>query len=182
MPVRLRGIRVRARARVCVRRRIVLDEAHTIRNRKTKTHRACLRLRGRFRWCLTGTPLQNHADDAQPLFAFLRAQPLDEWSVWTRAVGRPIRDGDEAGLALLRLVLRSVSLRRTKEILAGQIPEKVVEIHRIVRGCFRGVVFPVFPLAQFCPLPALAELLAVTLFRVSAMCRRDFLFFLPVFI
>lgn len=116
------------------RRRIVLDEAHTIRNRKTKTYRAALALRGLFRWCLTGTPVMNGADDTQPLFAFLRSQPLEEWGVWTRAVGRPVRDGDEAGLALLRLVLRSVSLRRTKEILSGQIPPKTVEIHRVVRA------------------------------------------------
>ena len=112
-------------------RRVVLDEAHTIRNRGTRAHAAALALRGTLRWCLSGTPVQNRADDAQPLFAFLRCAPLAEWSVWNRAVGRPVRDGDPAGLARLRLLLRSLSLRRTKASLAHLIPPKTVEVHAV---------------------------------------------------
>lgn len=37
--------------------RIVLDEAHNIKNRKTKAALACCDLEGKFRWCLTGTPM-----------------------------------------------------------------------------------------------------------------------------
>jgi DNA repair protein RAD5 len=51
--------------------RIVLDEAHRIRNKKTKLHLAALTLEGRFRWCLTGTPLQNRASDLEALLGFL---------------------------------------------------------------------------------------------------------------
>ena len=39
--------------------RVVLDEAHTIRNRATKIAQGCCRLAARYRWALTGTPLQN---------------------------------------------------------------------------------------------------------------------------
>ena len=45
--------------------RVILDEAHVIRNRNTKTHKAAKAVRTRFRWCVTGTPLQNKADDMQ---------------------------------------------------------------------------------------------------------------------
>jgi SNF2 family DNA or RNA helicase len=51
--------------------RIVLDEAHRIRNQKTKLHLAALTLEGRFRWCLTGTPLQNRASDLEALLGFI---------------------------------------------------------------------------------------------------------------
>jgi SNF2 family DNA or RNA helicase len=37
--------------------RIVLDEAHNIKNRSTKAAQACSALDGKYRWCLTGTPL-----------------------------------------------------------------------------------------------------------------------------
>jgi len=33
------------------------DEAHNIKNRNTKSALACCDLEGKFRWCLTGTPM-----------------------------------------------------------------------------------------------------------------------------
>lgn len=33
------------------------DEAHTIKNRGTKSAKACFELEGNHRWCLTGTPM-----------------------------------------------------------------------------------------------------------------------------
>ena len=39
--------------------RVILDEAHTIKNRNAKAALACYALRAEYRWCLTGTPMQN---------------------------------------------------------------------------------------------------------------------------
>ena len=111
--------------------RIVLDEAHTIRTRSTKAHAAVLALKGARRWCLSGTPIHNKADDAQPLFAFLNAAPLSDWATWQRAVGRPLRDGDATGLARLRVLLTSLALRRTKALLGSRLPPKTVEVHTV---------------------------------------------------
>eukprot|EP00903_Cladosiphon_okamuranus_P011919 g11195.t1 len=111
--------------------RIVLDEAHTIRNNKTMKHKACLALSSRNRWCLTGTPMVNKPEDIGSLFSFLRLTPASNPRVFTQAIGRPIRSGSEAGLARLRVLVKSVCLRRTKSILGGKVPPKVVEIHRV---------------------------------------------------
>lgn len=51
--------------------RIVLDEAHTIRNRQTEMSRSCCALQGTHRWAMTGTPIVNSADDVFQLFKFL---------------------------------------------------------------------------------------------------------------
>lgn len=56
---------------LCLCRRLVLDEAHNIRNKGTAVSVACCALQGDLRWCLTGTPIVNGPVDAYALFKFL---------------------------------------------------------------------------------------------------------------
>ena len=113
-------------------RRVVLDEAHFIRNRMTAAHKAVIALNTTYRWCLTGTPILNRADDIYSLFAFLKADPIADYDKWTRSIGRPLKDdGDERALAKLRLVTKALALRRTKTHVNLKLPQKDVEIHEV---------------------------------------------------
>jgi len=51
--------------------RIVLDEAHIIRNSKSKIHKSISFLQSPIKWCLTGTPVQNSHKDLCSLYKFL---------------------------------------------------------------------------------------------------------------
>eukprot|EP00047_Mylnosiga_fluctuans_P018667 m.73699 g.73699 ORF g.73699 m.73699 type:complete len:876 (+) comp7737_c0_seq4:43-2670(+) len=55
--------------------RIVLDEAHNIKDRSCNTARAVFNLTGEYKWSLTGTPLQNRVGELYSLIRFLRADP-----------------------------------------------------------------------------------------------------------
>jgi DNA repair protein RAD16 len=55
--------------------RIILDEAHLIKDRSTSTARAVFNLVSLNKWCLTGTPLQNRVGELYSLIRFLRIDP-----------------------------------------------------------------------------------------------------------
>ncbi|KZT74470.1 hypothetical protein DAEQUDRAFT_660154 [Daedalea quercina L-15889] len=57
-------------------RRIILDEAHNIKERSTNTAKATFELKGTFRWCLSGTPLQNRVGELYSLVRFLGGDPF----------------------------------------------------------------------------------------------------------
>lgn len=56
--------------------RIILDEAHCIKTRTTMTAKACFALKTTYRWCLTGTPLQNRIGEFFSLIRFLNIKPF----------------------------------------------------------------------------------------------------------
>jgi len=56
--------------------RVILDEAHIIRNPKTQLAQGAFQLEAKFRWCLTGTPLHNKLKDIYSLFNFLKFTPF----------------------------------------------------------------------------------------------------------
>lgn len=98
--------------------RIILDEAHSIKNRNAKATKAACALDSEYRWCLTGTPMQNNLDELQSLIHFLRIKPYDDLNTWREQITKPMNNG-RGGLALRRLqvYLKAFMKRRTKDIL-----------------------------------------------------------------
>ena len=98
--------------------RVILDEAHTIKNRNAKATQACYALRAEYRWCLTGTPMQNSLDELQSLIRFLRIKPYNDLSIWKDQITRPMSQG-RGGVAIKRLqfYLKAFMKRRTKDVL-----------------------------------------------------------------
>ncbi|TNY21480.1 DNA repair protein rad5 [Rhodotorula diobovata] len=118
--------------------RVILDEAHQIKNRTTKMQKACVALDAYYRWCLTGTPIQNEVMDLFSLFEFLGRRvvnPLHEVSEFKAKIQKPM-SGKRTKLALARLgvVLSAIMLRRRKtdfvdgKPLLALPPREVVEV------------------------------------------------------
>jgi SNF2 family DNA or RNA helicase len=95
--------------------RVVLDEAHSIKETGTVASRASCDLMADRRLCLTGTPVQNKLDDVYALIKFLRLHPFDDKNVWTEFVGSPVKYGQDIGIARLQTIMKCITLRRTKE-------------------------------------------------------------------
>jgi SNF2 family DNA or RNA helicase len=92
----------------------------------TKLFKAMKKLHGNFRWCLTGTPVQNSLEDLAALISFIRSSPLDDFHTFRKHVIKPLLKGSENGVENLRLLLDSLCLRRTKELL--NLPEAAYDV------------------------------------------------------
>lgn len=69
--------------------RVVLDEAHNIKSRTTKSAKACYAIESERRWCLTGTPIQNRLEDLHSLLHFLRLEPWGDISYFRSFITVP---------------------------------------------------------------------------------------------
>ncbi|XP_016909041.1 transcription termination factor 2 [Apis cerana] len=108
--------------------RIILDEAHIIRNHKSQASQSVCGLLASKRWALTGTPIQNKEMDLYSILKFLKCSPFDDLRVWKRWVDNK----NAAGRQRLVTVMKTLMLRRTKQELQvngmlESLPEKFVE-------------------------------------------------------
>ncbi|KAL7134254.1 hypothetical protein ABFS83_11G014300 [Erythranthe nasuta] len=108
-------------------RRVILDEAHVIKNVNTQQSRAVTNLKAKRRWAVTGTPVQNNSFDLFSLVAFLKFEPLSMKSLWNSLIQRPLTQGDENGISRLQVLMATISLRRTKDKAMVGLPTKIIE-------------------------------------------------------
>jgi len=102
---------------------VVLDEAQAIKNATTASAKAVRLLKGEHRLALSGTPVENHLGELWSLFEFLNPGMLGEAKV-LKMSGGLARNPSEEARALLAHALRPFILRRTKQQVARELPDK----------------------------------------------------------
>jgi DNA repair protein RAD5 len=119
--------------------RIILDEAHYIKNRQSKTAKACYELYARHRWVLTGTPIVNRLEDLFSLVRFLKVEPWSNFSFWKTFITVPFESGDFIrALDVVQTVLEPLVLRRTKDMktpdgeMLVPLPPRTIDVEPIV--------------------------------------------------
>lgn len=100
---------------------VVLDEAQHIKNPEAKVTQACFSIQSRYRLILTGTPVENTPLDLWTLFRFLMPGLLGG----RKAFEEGLSAGENAFLETLRAQIEPFTLRRTKQQVAQELPEKV---------------------------------------------------------
>ena len=97
--------------------RVILDEAHYIKNRQSKTAKACYEIHAQHRWVLTGTPIVNRLEDLFSLVRFLRVEPWSNFSFWKTFITVPFESKDFIrALDVVQTVLEPLVMRRTKDM------------------------------------------------------------------
>ncbi|KAJ3531523.1 hypothetical protein NM208_g8842 [Fusarium decemcellulare] len=102
--------------------RIILDEAHEIKDLSTTKSKATCALRADCRWAVTGTPIQNRLSELFSLIHFLQASPYCKKKYFNDGITKPWRDGDERGYQALVKLLGYIMLRRPKNSIT--LPER----------------------------------------------------------
>ena len=117
-------------------KRVILDEAHCIKNPTTAVSKGCCALKGGKRWVVTGTPIQNSLQDVYGLLKFLKHEPWCEATFWKATISNvimeaqneynnkkipdieegPCAKGLKVALSRVKRVISPIMLRRTKDM------------------------------------------------------------------
>ncbi|MBO4990651.1 MAG: SNF2 helicase associated domain-containing protein [Firmicutes bacterium] len=107
----------------------IVDEAQYIKNFTTKNAKAVTALHSDHRFALTGTPIENRLSDLWSIFHFLMPGYLGSYMQFRQQYERPIlEEGDEASAQLLQNQARPFILRRLKQKVLKELPEKVESV------------------------------------------------------
>jgi superfamily II DNA or RNA helicase len=125
-------------------RTLILDEAQNAKNPSSQIAKVVRNLRADHRLALTGTPVENSLRDLWSIFAFVEPGLLGSEASFRRRFENPIAEGDEHAAHQLRSRLEPFVLRRTKEDVARELPERTEQIIEcdlspLQRRLYRGI-------------------------------------------
>ncbi|HEV2157357.1 DEAD/DEAH box helicase [Bradyrhizobium sp.] len=103
----------------------VLDEAQTVKNPDAATTRWLRETKAQHRFCLTGTPMENHLGELWSIMSFANPGYLGDKAAFSRQWRTPIeKRADKARTAALAQRVKPFLLRRTKTEVATELPAK----------------------------------------------------------
>jgi superfamily II DNA or RNA helicase len=114
---------------------LVLDEAQFVKNHRGKTYRCARELAAPFKLAITGTPMENNLMELWALLSLTAPGLFPDPQRFAAHYARPIeRRRDKELLVRLRRRIKPLVKRRTKELVAGELPPKQeqtleVELH-----------------------------------------------------
>lgn len=104
--------------------RVILDEGQNIKNKNTQAARACCTIDSRYRWILSGTPIQNNMNELYSLIRFLRISPYHKEQRFKLDIGNAFNEGKKINydsqdrkraIKKVQILLKAIMLRRTKD-------------------------------------------------------------------
>lgn len=110
----------------------IIDEAQYIKNHQTVAAKAVKVINSRVRYALTGTPIENRLSEIWSIFDYLMPGFLYKYEVFRRDFEVPIiKNQDEAAMERLKKMTSPFILRRLKQDVLKDLPDKIEKIHYV---------------------------------------------------
>ncbi|WP_436698450.1 SNF2-related protein [Nocardioides sp. BYT-33-1] len=121
---------------------LVLDEAQQAKNHHSKTYQAVRAVAAPFKLAVTGTPFENRLMELWSLLS-ITVPGLYPWPrTFNDKVVRPVeRDGDQTVLDRFRARIKPFLLRRTKELVADDLPPKQEQVLQVDLGAAHRKIY-----------------------------------------
>jgi superfamily II DNA or RNA helicase len=108
---------------------LILDEAQFVKNATSHAHRCAVALNAPYKLAITGTPMENSLTDLWSLFAIVAPGLFPSAKKFGDDYVKPIAKGDNSDLVdRLRRRIRPLMMRRTKDLVAKELPAKQEQV------------------------------------------------------
>jgi superfamily II DNA or RNA helicase len=126
---------------------LILDEAQFVKNRTSQLYRSAAYIDVPFTLAVTGTPMENNLLELWALFSIVAPGLFPSARRFTEEYLRPAERGVRSQQELagrLRRRIRPLMLRRTKDVVARDLPEKQEQVLHIELGAEHREIYDTF--------------------------------------
>ncbi|KAF6143028.1 hypothetical protein GIB67_041096, partial [Kingdonia uniflora] len=107
--------------------RVCLDEAQMVENNVSAATEMALRLHAKYRWCVTGTPIQRGLDDLYGLLRFLNARPFEVYKWWLEVIKDPYERKEAGAMQFAHRFFKQIMWRSSKVHVADELQLPIQE-------------------------------------------------------